>query len=98
MEIKLNKKHFLKSDNYCWWIEEEINPKEKDKDSYRSRVTGFYGQIEHLIENLIDVSLRKADVETLEDIKKEVTSLKDEIHQILPELQSKFTEKRVRSK
>lgn len=77
MRIKLDKKHWLNSDQYSCWITCEVES--KNKKSYEKQVSGYYWTVDQAINSYIDRKIMSSEVETLEELMAEVEALKNTV-------------------
>lgn len=68
MKIKIGKRYYLNADSNCFFITKVKIPKDKTKDRYEIRVSGYHRNLEDLILSFIEYGVRMTDRE-LEDLK-----------------------------
>ena len=79
MEIKLDDRHFLMSDKYCYWIETEVIPEEGKKKPYRKRISGYTPTFEQVVESYINSKIKSSEVMKLNKLSNEIKALKEEV-------------------
>ena len=81
MRVKLDEKHFLNSDTYCYWVTEIVEPSEKSRTqkSYERRASGYSGTFEQAIDSYIDRKIRSLEIEEFHALAKEIGALKKEV-------------------
>lgn len=81
MKIKLDEKHFLNSDPYCYWITCLVEPSEKSrkKKPYEVRVSGYLPTFEQAVESYIDGRINSSMATNLSKLKEDIRKLKDEV-------------------
>lgn len=77
MKIKLDDTHTLISDSYCYWIVQEIVP--KDKKPYVRRSSGYTATFSQCVENYIENKIKSLESELISDLAKEIEELKAEV-------------------
>ena len=75
MRIKLDEKHYLNSDPFCYWISCEVKS-EKTNKAYDKRVSGYCNTLEHAVHSYIDRQIMSSEAETLKELAEEVKKLK----------------------
>ena len=100
MEVYLtkNKRFRLKSDQLCAWVEEltKTDPKNKstkNKERWVNR-TGYYGQLDQLLKNVIEAGLLGSDAKTVKELLNEIKEMHKLIDEAIPALQKEFVAKR----
>lgn len=78
MDIKLDDKHILKCDEYCYWIAVMVEG-EKAKKPYERRCSGYAATFEQAVESFIDRRIRAAEIDNLKKLTKEIKDLKAEV-------------------
>ena len=79
MDIKLDDKHILKCDEYCYWIAVEVEPEDKKKKPYERRCSGYAATFEQAVESFIDRRIKAAEIDNLKKLAKEIKDLKAEV-------------------
>lgn len=81
MKIKLDGKHFLNSDPYCYWITCLVEPTEKSrkKKPYEVRVSGYMPTFEQAVESYIDTKINTSTAESITKLKEDIRKLKKEV-------------------
>lgn len=74
MKIKLDDKHYLNSDQYCFWITKETTTSKGTVREYQ--MTGYHRTLPDCIDCFIDKSIGGADVKTLVELSKQIKDLK----------------------
>lgn len=72
MEIQLNEKFRITTDNYNYILQEQklVQPKDDSKEQYyKWDDVGYYGKLEHALNAALEKVTRDSDVVTLEDLK-----------------------------
>ena len=77
MDIKLDEKHHLVSDNNCYWIEAMVEP--EGKKAYRKRVSGYTATFEQVVESYINAHIRSSEATKIARLAKEIKALKEEV-------------------
>lgn len=77
MEINLNDKYVITSDTYCYVLNKKMVNK-KTKEEYLSAV-GYYGDLEHLVDSLINKEIRESEVNSIQGILKVIEKAKNDI-------------------
>ena len=72
--IQLDNKYVLCSDRYCWWVESRITA--EDKAPRYARCSGYHSTFTEAIDSCIEKRLMTADVNTLEELRREVAKIK----------------------
>ena len=83
-KIKLGGGFWLCSDPYCCWISKEYVTKEgKHKgETYLKRCSGYCAKVEDALESVCDRHSREINVSSINQLTKEIKSLKSLIKQI----------------
>ena len=76
MRIKLDEKHYLNSDPYCYWISCEVKSENAKKKVYDKRVSGYCTTLESAVHSYIDRQIMSSEVESLKELVEEVMKLK----------------------
>ena len=88
MKVKLDNKHYLNCDGYCFWVTVLVKPtaKSKSKEPYERRCSGYTGTFEQAVDSYIEMKIKTAEIEdytklvkTINDLKKEVRGWKANI-------------------
>lgn len=77
MKIKLDDTHTLISDAHCYWIEQEIVP--KDKKPYVRRSSGYTATFAQAVESYIENKIKSSESELISQLKDEIEELKAEV-------------------
>lgn len=90
MQITLNNKYRIKTDSLNYTLEElkvhtaESTKKEENIGQEYATILGYYSRIEHMANAIMELEIKKSDVEILEDIKSlmkdSVNSLTDSVN------------------
>ena len=80
MRIKLDEKHYLNSDPYCYWISCEVKSENAKKKVYDKRVSGYCTTLESAVHSYIDRQIMSSEAETLEELAEEVRNLKKTVN------------------
>ena len=76
MRIKLDEKHYLNSDPYCYWISCEVKSENAKKKVYDKRVSGYCTTLESAVHSYIDRQIMSSEAESLKELVEEVRKLK----------------------
>lgn len=79
MKIKLDDKHYLNSDVYCYWITTVVNRDDEGKKPYEKRVSGYTGTFEQAVDSFIDKRINSLEIEEFHALAKEIGKLKEEV-------------------
>ena len=82
MEIKRGK-YTLKSDRWCFWIEEEYTNKKGKKDI--RNVSGYYADIEQLANGLANHTLGESEATSMRKLIDDVRSIKQKVAEMTAE-------------
>lgn len=77
MKIKLDDTHTLISDAHCYWIEQEIVP--KDKKPYTRRSSGYTATFSQCVESYIENKIRSLETDLISELAREIEELKAEV-------------------
>jgi hypothetical protein len=77
MKIKLDEKHFLNSDQFCYWITCEVEGKKRS--DYVKRVSGYHSTIDKTLRSYIDRNIRSSEAQTLEELTETIEALKETV-------------------
>ena len=77
MKIKLDEKHTLISDPHCYWIEEEVVP--KDRKPYTRRVSGYTATFSQAVNSFIEKIIKSSETELMTSLAEEIEELKAEV-------------------
>lgn len=77
MKIKLDDKHYLNSDRYCYWITTEY--KAKTGKSIERRVSGYHKRFEDAVDNYIDNAIKSSSACDIRELRADIESLKETI-------------------
>ena len=83
MEIRVGK-YILRSDGYCFWIEEEYigkDTKGREKKATR-RVTGYASSIENLIRQFVEHKHKAIEADTMTKLIRELKQIADDTEAI----------------
>lgn len=81
MKIELDKKHYLNSDKYCYWISCEYKT-EKGKGAgsvVERRVSGYMPTFKDAVESYIETKIKTSEAHEICKLKKEIEGLKAEV-------------------
>ena len=76
MRFKLDEKHYLNSDPYCYWISCEVKSENAKKKVYDKRVSGYCTTLESAVHSYIDRQIMSSEAESLKELVEEVRKLK----------------------
>lgn len=78
MKVKLDDRHYLISDNYCYHITEEVEIKTGDNagNLTERRVSGYHGNFADAVASYCEKALKASDCQTLKELSAEVAKLK----------------------
>lgn len=76
MRIKLDEKHYLNSDPYCYWISCEAKSENAKKKVYDKRVSGYCTTLESAVHSYIDRQILSSEAETLKELAEDIKKLK----------------------
>ena len=79
MRIKLDEKHYLNSDQFCYWITVIVNRDGEGKAPYEKRVSGYAGTFEQAVDSYIDRRINSLEIQEFRALAKEIKALKKEI-------------------
>lgn len=81
MRIKLDDKHYLNSDKYCYWITVEVvMTKGKRVGQVDDRlVSGYARTFNEAIDSFLEYAVRESDATTLKELSKTIRDLKAQI-------------------
>lgn len=77
MKIKLDGQHILESDQYNIWISAEVVS--KNGKIYHRNVTGYYRDIEELLNDYLDRSILRSSATSFTALKKEIQATRKRI-------------------
>lgn len=77
MNIRLDDKHTLNTDNYCCWITTDVV--NKNGDVNQRRVSGYLPTIEQAVESFVKHDFMSSEAQTVVELEKEVKKLKQRI-------------------
>ena len=77
MKIKLDDHHYLESDQYNLWVTEERTSKNGKK--YSMNVTGYYNNIEDLLNDYAGRSFMASNAKSFTALKKEMAATRKQI-------------------
>lgn len=80
MRIKLDEKHYLNSDPYCYWISCEVKSENAKKKVYDKRVSGYCTTLESAVHSYIDRQIMSSEAESLKELVEEVRKLKKTVN------------------
>jgi hypothetical protein len=98
LDIKLSKGYVLKSDEFNFWIECQTENKKKPGEMNKNptRVTGYYGKLDQLLNGLVDSELARKDIKTLGELADAISEIRGLITKIAVPLEDAFTKKRTK--
>ena len=78
MKIALDEKHYLNSDQYCYWITCDVTYKGKDgnEKTVERRVSGYTRTFSDAVESYIENRIRTSEAAKIVELKDEVKKLK----------------------
>lgn len=81
MRIKLDEKHWLNSDAFCYWItcEYEVEKGKSAGTIAERRVSGYAATFEQAVESFIERKIKGAESESFSELVKVVNDLKAEV-------------------
>lgn len=82
MKIKLDEKHTLNSDAYCYWITTLVEPEEKDGKKakpYEKRVSGYTRTFGEAVISYIESKIRQSEATEISELAYEVERLKEQV-------------------
>lgn len=82
MKIRLDDKHTLNSDAYCYWITALVQPVGKDGQPlkpYEKRVSGYTATFEDAVTDYIDSKIRLSEATEISELARDVEKLKSEV-------------------
>ena len=81
MKIKLGEKYYLNSDQYCYWITEEVQPsaKSKTQNVYERRCSGYTDTFEEAVDSFIEKKILALEVTSYTKLVSEINKLKREV-------------------
>ena len=79
MRIKLDEKHYLNSDQFCYWITVIVNRDGEGKAPYEKRVSGYAGTFEQAVDSFIERKIKSLEIEEFHALAKEIGELKKEV-------------------
>ena len=84
MEINLNDKYVITSDTYCYVLNKKMVNK-KTNEEYLS-AAGYYGDLEHLVDSLINREVRESEVTSIQGVLEVIENAKNDIVSRLKEI------------
>ena len=91
MEIKLDDRHYLMSDPYCCWIEQERRSGKSGK-LYRVKVSGYHNTIDQAFESFIKKKIGGSTADTIEDLVLDVQETLDVVRKMCANIDIKTLE------
>ena len=81
MKIRLGKKYWLNSDQFCYWITQDVKIKKGNRTGSidERRCSGYTATFEQCVDSFIDRQIKKAEIEQYTDLVKIITDLKKEV-------------------
>ena len=81
MKIRLGKKYWLNSDQFCYWITQDvkINEGKRAGSIDERRCSGYTATFEQCVDSFIDKQIKKAQIDDFKDLVKTITDLKKEV-------------------
>ena len=78
MKIKLDDKHYLNSDQYCYWIttESEVTRQNGTKYTAERRSSGYTRTFSECVNSFIEKRIGGAEIERISELAKEIEKLK----------------------
>jgi hypothetical protein len=98
LSIKLSKGYTLKGDEFNAWIERQTESRNKpgEMNNNPTRVTGYYGKLDQLLNGLVDSELARKDIKTLGELADAISEIRELIEEIAVPLEDAFTKKRTK--
>ena len=78
MKIKLDDKHFLNSDEGCYWITVTVEA-EKTGKTYERRVSGYTPTFSGAVDTFIEKRIKTAEIGDFTELVKTIEDLKAEV-------------------
>ena len=78
MEIKLNKEYVITSDKYQYILQKDTGNVDKKGNPVRN-VVGYYGNLNHLIRQLLELKVRTSDVKNFTDLRDKLDAFAEDI-------------------
>ena len=81
MKIRLGKKYWLNSDQFCYWITQDVKIGKGNRAGSidERRCSGYTATFEQCVDSFIDRQIKKAEIEQYTDLVKIITDLKKEV-------------------
>ena len=81
MRIKLDDKHYLCSDPYCYWITCEVTYKGRDgkEKTTDRRVSGYSRNFSEAVESFIEKKIKSSEASNLAELKDDIEQLKSTV-------------------
>ena len=91
MKIRLGKKYWLNSDQFCFWITQDVKIKagKKAGSIEERRCSGYTATFEQCVDSFIDRQIKKAEIAQYSELVKLITDLKKEIRSWKPIVERK---------
>lgn len=77
MKIKLDDKHYLNCDEWCYWI--TVTVQAKSDKSYEKRVSGYMPTFGGAVDTFIEKKIKTAKITDLTELVKVIEELKAEV-------------------
>lgn len=97
MDIKRGK-YTLKSDRWCFWVEEEYEfyDKKTDKTKVLTRnASGYYADIEQLANGLVDHLIGESDATSMRKLLEDIRGVKQKVAKMTYNKLSQITEEQI---
>jgi hypothetical protein len=81
MKIKLDDKHYLNSDEYCYWITVEVITQDGKNAGkpYEKRCSGYTATFEQAVDSFIEKKIKASQIEDFKKLVKTIKDLKKEV-------------------
>jgi hypothetical protein len=81
MKIRLGKKYWLNSDQFCYWITQDVKIKEGKRAGSidERRCSGYTATFEQCVDSFIDKQIKQAEITQYSELVKEIEKLKKEV-------------------
>lgn len=80
MKIKLDDKHYLNSDQYCYWITELITGKtDSTRKPYERRCSGYTRTFSEAVDSFIEMKIKGSETSDFTNLVKEIDQLKKQV-------------------
>jgi uncharacterized protein involved in type VI secretion and phage assembly len=96
LSIKLSKGYTLKGDEFNVWIEQTRPSKKDPGKTTTTRVTGYYGNLDHLLNGFVDAELARQDIQALKELADAISDTRELVAGFAVPLEDAFTQKRTK--